>query len=242
MSKKVIIYGASGAVGQASARLLKANGYDLHLVGLAEDKLSLLAQELDATMTIADLNDPASFDRASSEAGKELAGLIYAVGTINLKSLRRLKEEDFLSDFRLNALGAALAIKASLGALKKNKDTTSSIVLYSSVAVRQGLAMHASLSMSKGAVEGLVRSLAAELAPQVRVNGIAPSLLGDSPLSASILRDEKTIEAMATTHALKRLGTAEDVAQMTSFLISEKSSWMTGQIIGIDGGRSVIQA
>ena len=241
MSGKILIYGGSGAVGSESARLLKERGYDLHLVGSTEEKLKKVADELGASFTVADLNDPDSFKKVSEEAGKELAGLIYAVGTINLKSIRRLTDEDFLDDFKLNALGAARAVQASLGALKKGK-STSSVVLYSSVAVGQGLAMHASLSMCKGAVEGLTRSLAAELAPGIRVNAIAPSLLGDSPLSSGILRDEKTVDSMAKTHALKRLGTAADIAKLTAFLISDDADWVTGQVMGVDGGRSVIQA
>lgn len=241
MSGKVLIYGGSGAVGSASARLLKERGYELHLVGSTKEKLEKISHELGASYTVADLNDPDSFKKISDEAGKELAGLIYAVGTINLKSIRRLSDEDFLHDFKLNALGAVRAVQASLGALKKGK-STSSVVLYSSVAVGQGLAMHASLSMAKGAVEGLVRSLAAELAPSIRVNAIAPSLLGDSSLSSAILRDEKTVESMAKTHALKRLGTAADIAKLTAFLISDDADWVTGQIMGVDGGRSVIQA
>lgn len=240
MNKKVLIYGGSGAVGSQTARLLKEKGYDLHLVGSTEEKLKKISDELKATYTVADLNDTSSFEKVSSEAGKELAGLVYAVGTINLKSIRRLEEEDYMRDFKLNALGAVLAVKESLGALKKNK--SASVVMYSSVAVGQGLSMHSSLSMSKGAVEGLVRSLAAELAPGIRVNGIAPSILGDSTLSADILRDDKTKDSMANTHALKRLGTADDIAKLTAFLISDDSSWITGQIMGVDGGRSVIQA
>lgn len=239
MSGKVLIYGGSGAVGSELARILKAKGYDLHLVGSDKEKLEKIADELAADMTLADVNDPSSFNKVSKEAGKELAGLVYAVGTINLKSIRRLEEEDFLNDFKINAMGAALAVKNSMTALKKGKG---SVVLYSSVAVGQGLSMHASLSMCKGAVEGLVRSLSAELAPNIRVNAIAPSLLEDSSLSSAILKDEKAIENMAATHALKRLGRADDIAKMTAFLISEDSSWVTGQIIGVDGGRSVIQA
>lgn len=239
MSGKVLIYGGSGAVGSASARLLKKMGYDLHLVGSGEDKLRKIAEELGAGMSVADLRDPASFKRVSEEAGKELAGLLYAVGTINLKSLRRLEEADFMDDFRLNALGAVMAVQAAASALKKHQNA--SIVLYSSVAVQQGMAMHASLSMCKGAVEGLVRSLAAELAPQIRVNGIAPSLLQDSDLSSAIIKSPETIEALSKTHVLKRLGKAQDIASFTAFLISDQSDWMTGQIIGVDGGRSVIQ-
>lgn len=238
---KVLIYGASGAVGSESARLLKAKGYDLHLVGATEEKLVKIADELGAPYTLADATDPTSFEKVSQEAGDELVGLVYAVGNINLKSLRRLEEADFLADFQINALGAALAVKHSLNALKKSK-SQSSIVLYSSVAVQQGLSMHASLSMAKGAVEGLTRSLAAELAPNIRVNAIAPSILADSAMSSKILRNEKTIENMENSHALKRLGNAEDIAKATAFLISEDANWMTGQIMGVDGGRSVIQA
>lgn len=240
MSGKVLIYGGSGSVGFASAELLKQRGYDLHLVGSNEAKLKTAAEKLGAEMTVAHVKDSVSFERVAEEAGKELAGLVYAVGNINLKSIRRLNAEDFMEDFRLNVCGAALAVQSSLSALKKHKN--SSVVLYSSVAVQQGLSMHASLSMSKGAVEGLVRSLAAELAPDVRVNGIAPSLLVDSSLSSAILKDEKTIESMAKTHALKRLGSANDIASLTAFLVSQEASWITGQIMGVDGGRSVIQA
>lgn len=228
-------------MGSESAKLLKDKGYDLHLVGSNKEKLEEIANSLNASFSVADLRDSSSFERISEEAGKELAGLIYAVGTINLKSIRRLEEEDFMNDFKLNALGAALAIKSSLNALKKSK-LGSSIVLYSSVAVGQGLSMHASLSMSKGAIEGLTRSLAAELAPNIRVNAIAPSLLTDSTLSSLILKDEKSIENMASSHALKRLGSPKDIARLTSFLISQDSTWITGQVMGVDGGRSVIQA
>ena len=238
MSGKVLIYGGSGAVGSKTARILKEKGYELHLVGSDKEKLEKLANELGAGMTVADVNDPLSFGKVSKEAGKELAGLVYAVGTINLKSIRRLEEEDFLNDFKINAMGAALAVKSSMTALKKGKG---SVLLYSSVAVGQGLSMHASLSMSKGAVEGLVRSLSAELAPSIRVNAVAPSLLEDSTLSSAILKDEKSIENMAATHALKRLGRADDIAKISAFLISDDSSWITGQIMGVDGGRSVIQ-
>lgn len=240
MSGKVLIYGGSGAVGSASARILKDMGFDLHLTGSNREKLERVANELGAGMSVADIRDPESFERVSEEAGKELAGLVYAVGTINLKSIRRLKEDDFMNDFRMNALGAVLAVQAALSALKRHQG--SSVVLYSSVAVKQGMAMHASLSMAKGAVEGLVRSLAAELAPGIRVNGIAPSLLQNSELSSAILKGQEDIDGIAKIHALKRLGEPEDIANLTAFLISNKADWLTGQIIGADGGRSVIQA
>lgn len=235
---KILIYGGNGAVGSQTARLLKNKGYSLHLVGRNEEKIKVIADELNSSYSVVDLSDFSSFDKVSSEAGKELSGLVYAVGTINLKSIRRLEEDDYINDFKLNALGAALAVKSSLNALKKSK--SSSVVMYSSVAVKQGLSMHASLSMSKGAVEGLVRSLAAELSPGIRVNAVAPSLLEDSDLSSNIVKDEKLRENMAKTHALKRLGSADDIAKLSAFLISKDSDWITGQVIGVDGGKSVI--
>ena len=238
MKGKVLIYGGSGAVGSETARILKSKGYDLHLVGSNKEKLEIVARELNASMSVADVLDVKSFERVSQEAGDELVGLIYAVGTINLKSLKRLEEQDFINDFQINALGAALAIKSSMSALRKGEG---SVVLFSSVAVGQGLPLHSSLSMSKGAVEGLVRSLSAELAPYVRVNGIAPSIFTDSELSSPLLRDQSRIDAMASKHALKKLGNPNDISQLTAFLITKESSWITGQIIGIDGGRSVIQ-
>ncbi len=237
--KKILIYGGNGSVGKAIVSKLHEKGYPLHLVGRNEEELSKFAKEFDASYTIADVTDPESFKRVALETGKELGGLVYAVGTINLKSIRRLEYNDYINDFRINALGAALAIKASLSALKKG-DGQSSIILYSSVAVRRGFPLHASVGMAKGAVEGLVVSLAAELAPSVRVNGIAPSILDKSQLSADLLKSNENREKTSKSHALQRLGTPEDIAAMTLFLLSDESSWMTGQIIGVDGGRSTL--
>lgn len=240
MSGKILIYGGSGAVGSASAQILKGLGYDLHLVGSTEEKLKAVAETLGAGYTVADIRDPQAFKQVAEDAGKALAGLVYAVGSINLKSFRRFEEEDFLTDFRLNALGAALAVQSALPALKKHPGVAS-VVLYSSVAVQQGMTMHASLSMAKGAVEGLVKALAAELAPQIRVNAVAPSLLQESALSSAIIKSPEAVESIAKTHALKRLGKPGDIAELTAFLISDKASWITGQILGVDGGRSAVQ-
>jgi len=237
--KKFLIYGGSGSVGSQVARLLHEKGYKLHLVGTNEEHLSQVAESVGAEYTVADVTDHESIEKVATDAGKELHGLVYAVGTINLKSLRRLTADDFLTDFRINAMGAALAVQSALPALKKG-GAGSSIVLYSSVAARQGFTMHGSIGMAKGAVEGLMVSLAAELAPGIRVNAVAPSLLDESTLSAEILKNPDTRESISSYHALHRLGTPRDIAAMTVFLLSSEASWITGQVMGVDGGRSVI--
>jgi NAD(P)-dependent dehydrogenase (short-subunit alcohol dehydrogenase family) len=233
---KILVYGGSGAIGSTTARVLHSRGYALHLVGRDAAKLDAVAREVDATVTTGDVTDPALFERAANEARGPLDGLLYAVGTINLKSLQRLTEDDFLNDFRVNALGAAMAVRAALPALKQS-DRTASIVLFSSVAVSQGFSFHASMGMAKGAIEGLTVSLAAELAPKIRINAIAPSLVR-TPLAAGILSSEQTVSAIASQHALQRLGTPEDIAALAVYLLSPDAGWMTGQVIGIDGGRS----
>jgi NAD(P)-dependent dehydrogenase (short-subunit alcohol dehydrogenase family) len=146
--------------------------------------------------------------------------------------------DDFLTDFRVNAAGAALAVQASLDALKAGEG--GSVLLFSSVAVSQGFAAHASVSMAKGAVEGLTRALAAELAPKVRVNAIAPSLTA-TPLAASMTASEQMAKAIAGMHAIPRLGSAEDHAALARVLLTDAGGWITGQVIGVDGGRSSLR-
>lgn len=239
MAGKVLIYGGNGGIGAATARALRARGFELHLVGRDAGRLESLADELGASATPADILEDGAIARVTEAAGPALAGLVFAVGTINLKPLARLTAEDFARDFAVNAMGAALAVQAALPALKAH-DGTASVVLFSSVAVQQGFAAHASIGMAKGAVEGLARSLAAELAPDIRVNAVAPSLTR-TPLAAALTGNGRMAEAIAALHPLPRLGEADDVAGLAAFLVSDEAGWITGQVFGVDGGRSSLR-
>lgn len=239
MGAKTLILGATGGIGSETARRLKRAGHNLHLVGRSTEKLAALGQELDATTSVADIEDADALGRAIANAGNTLAGLVYAIGTINLKPLGRLSAGDFERDFRVNALGAALAVQAALPALKACEGT-GSILFFSSVAVGQGFASHASISMAKGAVEGLTRALAAELAPKIRVNAIAPSLTR-TPLSAGLTAQPAMAQALGQMHPLGRLGEADDIAALAAFLLSPDAGWITGQIVGVDGGRATLR-
>ncbi|WP_300464065.1 SDR family oxidoreductase [Desulfobacula sp.] len=239
MKPTIIIYGASGAIGSATAKILFDKGFRIHLVGRNPEKLADLASDLNAGITIGDVTDQDLFKRVNDDAGSEIGGIVYAVGTINLGSIRKFRQTDFLLDFKVNALGAAMAVQSALTKLKKNKHI-SSIVLFSSVAAQRGFSMHTSIAMAKGAVNGLTRSLAAELSPLIRVNAISPSIT-QTPLTEKILSNPSMAEAIKNKHPLNRLGTPEDMAALAAFLISEDAGWITGQIIGVDGGRSTIE-
>ncbi len=238
MSEKILIYGASGGIGSACARILSARGHNVHLAGRNQPAIEALAEELQASFSIGDVSDDGFFETASAATGESLSGLIYAVGSINLKTLGRLKRADFLRDFELNALGAALAVQAAQPALKKSGH--GSVVLFSSIAAAQGFSMHASVGMAKAAVSGLTLSLAAELAPSIRVNAIAPSLT-QTPLAKGLLQSEAVAQSIAALHPIPRLGIAEEMAELAAFLLSAQASWITGQIIGVDGGRSTLR-
>lgn len=170
---------------------------------------------------------------------EKLAGLVYCPGSINLRPFERIKAVDFETDYKLQVIGAIKIIQLVLPKLKKSENA--SIVLFSTVAVQTGLPFHTQVASSKGAVEGLTKALAAELAPTVRVNCIAPSLT-DTPLAAFLLNSEQKKEVNALRHPLKRIGKPEDIANMAAFLLSQKASWITGQILHVDGGMSSLKS
>ncbi|CAN5244173.1 SDR family oxidoreductase [soil metagenome] len=240
MSDTILIYGGSGGIGSAIARELKARGLGVHLVGRDRAKLETVASQIGAGFTVGDVTGGvfAAATQAASQGGA-LKGLVYAVGTINLKPVARLSEDDFLKDFNINAVGAVKAIQAALPHLKQ-AEGTAGIVLFSTVAVAQGFAAHASVAMAKGAIEGLTLALAAELAPRIRVNCIAPSLTR-TPLAAALTGNEAMAKAIAELHPLQRLGEPRDIAPLAALLASDDASWITGQIIGIDCGRSTLR-
>lgn len=167
-----------------------------------------------------------------------LNGIIYCPGSINLKPFERIKAQDFINDYNLQVIGAIKIIQAVLPRLKKAMNA--SITLFSTVAVQNGLAYHSQVAASKGAIEGLTRALAAEYAPSIRVNCIAPSLT-DTPLAAGLLNTDVKREVNAQRHPLKKIGTPDDIASMAAYLISDKAGWITGQIFHVDGGMGTLK-
>lgn len=239
---RVLIYGGTGGIGLATARCLRARGYGLHLAARDAGRLEAAAAELgETTVSAGDVAEEDFFAQATAAAGAELSGLVYAVGTINLRPLGRLTRADAETDFRLNALGAFSAVQTAAGALKAGAGAAGAgVVLFSTVAVAQGFPAHASVAMAKGAVEGLALTLAAEMSPQVRVNVVAPSLTR-TPLAAAITGNATLAQGIAAMHALQRLGEPEDAGRLAAFLVSEEAAWITGQVIGVDGGRSTLR-
>jgi NAD(P)-dependent dehydrogenase (short-subunit alcohol dehydrogenase family) len=174
----------------------------------------------------------------SSLFPETIDSFIYLPGSINLRPFKSLSIESFKEDLEINFIGLIKSLKSVLKNLTASN--SASIVLFSTVAVQRGMPFHSSVSSSKGAIEGLAKSLAAELSPKIRVNVIAPSLV-NTPLANRFLNNDIKIEKSANRHPLKRIGSASDIANLTDYLISDKSSWITGQIIAVDGGLSTIE-
>ena len=233
MSKKYIIFGATGSIGSNLGRQLVNNDQKVHLVSRNTNELQNLANELDSTFTVADVMKDGFVDNIKSDIN-DAKGIAYCIGSIDLKPLRMVNEEDFNKCMKLNLYSAVEIIKNYQECLKKNKG---SVVLFSTIAAQRGFTNHSIIASTKAAVEGLTVSLAAEFAPNIRVNCIAPSLT-KSKIAEPMLKNIAIAEGIAKAHPLKRLGEGKDAASLAKFLISDESDWMTGQIIAVDGGRS----
>ena len=233
MSEKYLIFGATGSVGSSLAEQLKTSGNDIHLVARNEDEVKVIADKLGCSYTVADVLEDGFIEKVKTDID-EIKGIAYCVGSIDLKPLRMVTEVDMNKCMKLNLYSAIEAIKGYQESLKKNKG---SVVLFSTVAAQRGFTNHTIIASAKAAVEGLTVTLAAEFAPNIRVNCIAPSL-SKSKIAEPMLKNPAIAEGIAKAHPLKRLGEGKDSAALAKFLITEESSWITGQIIAVDGGRS----
>ena len=233
MSEKYIVFGATGSIGSSLAEQLVSSGNNVHLVARNKEGLKNISQKLGCTSTVADVLEDGFIDKVKNDIS-EAKGIAYCVGSIDLKPLRMVTEQDFNKCMKLNLYSAVETIKGYQESLKKNRG---SVVLFSTVAAQRGFTNHAIIASAKAAVEGLTVSLAAEFAPNIRVNCIAPSLTF-SKIAEPMLKNKALADGIAKAHPLKRLGEGKDSASLAKFLITEDSSWVTGQIIAVDGGRS----
>ena len=234
MSGKFLIFGATGSIGSSLAKQLKNAGIsNVHLIARNENEVKDISTNLGFSYSVADVLKDGFVENIKKDID-EVCGIAYCVGSIDLKPLRMATEQDFNKCMKLNLYSAIDAIKGFQESLKKNKG---SVVLFSTVAAQRGFTNHSIIASAKAAVEGLTVSLAAEFAPNIRVNCVAPSLT-ISKIAQPMLKNKALAEGIAKAHPLKRLGEGKDSAALAKFLLTEDSSWVTGQIIAVDGGRS----
>ncbi len=231
--KKYIIVGGSSGIGLALTQELSIAGNNVIVMSRNNENVKDLTNVIHYRVDVSDSSP------AFPEIIGAINGIVYSPGSITLKPFKNLKPEQFLSDFNINLLGAVKVISRYFENL--NEAGNGSIVLYSTVAVQTGMNYHASIAAAKGAVEGLTRSLAAEFAPSIRVNCIAPSLT-NTPLAERLLNSDAKKSAAAERHPLKKIVSAEDIASLTAFLLLDKTAFITGQIIKADGGLSSIHS
>ena len=224
MKKNILIIGGSSGIGLQIVKKLNEE-HNVFVANRTNESLSGLNHQYIKVDVSKETLDPSGLPDS-------LDGLVYCPGSINLRPFRGLKPETFIEDFNLNVMGAVRSINAVLKNL--NNSSQASIVLFSTVAVQIGMPFHSSVAVSKGAIEGLTRSLAAELAPKISVNAIAPSLV-NTPLAEKFLNSESKMERAVERHPLKKVGSADEIANFAIHLLFN-SSWMTGQILGVDGG------
>lgn len=230
--KNIVVIGCGQGIGFATATILSEHHHVIGISRTENPEVQNVNIEFHQMDILSGNLDEITFPEV-------VDGLVYAPGSINLKPFNRLSPDDFRNDFEINVLGAVKTIQKLLPNLKKSE--TASVVLFSSVASKLGMPFHASISASKSAVEGLTKSLAGELSAQkIRVNCIAPSLT-DTNLASQLLSTPEKREASGKRHPLQRVGTADEMAKMAEFLLSDHASWITGQIIGIDGGMGSVK-
>ena len=237
MNKKILIYGGTGAIGSAIAKKLKLENYEPILISRNEDELKKISNNIKCEYRVCDILETSQIAKIADEFKDGTFGIAYCIGSINLKPLRLSNDDEFIESFKINTLGAINAIKLSYESLKNNNG---SILLFSTIAVKQGFVNHSIVSSSKGAIEGLNLSLAAEFSPNIRVNCIAPSLT-DSKMSQKFIKNDTIRKAIEDMHPLPKLGVGDDFAEIATFLLSDKNKWVTGQIFHIDGGRSTLR-
>jgi len=233
MSEKYLIVGATGSIGSSLAAQLYESGKEVHLVGRDENQTKSLSEKLNSDYSIVDVLDDGFVDKIKANID-DVKGIAYCVGSIDLKPLKLASESDFNKCMKLNLYSAIDLIKGYQDSLKKN---SGSIVLFSTVAAQRGFTNHSIIASTKAAVEGLTVSLAAEFAPNIRVNCVALSLT-NSKIAQPLLKNSALAQGIAKAHPLKRIGEGKDGAALAKFLVTEESSWVTGQVIAVDGGRS----
>ncbi len=233
MSEKYLIVGATGSIGSSLATQLYESGKEVHLVGRDENQTKSLSEKLNSAYSIVDVLDDGFVDKIKTNID-DVKGIAYCVGSIDLKPLKMASESDFNKCMKLNLYSAIDLIKGYQDSLKKNYG---SIVLFSTVAAQRGFTNHSIIASAKAAVEGLTVSLAAEFAPNIRVNCVALSLT-NSKIAQPLLKNSALAQGIAKAHPLKRIGEGKDGAALAKFLVTDESSWVTGQVIAVDGGRS----
>ena len=228
MEKNILLIGGSTGIGlEIANQLVKEN--NVIVASRNKGKLNDDIKHLEFDVlkdNIEDLDLP-----------EKIHGLVYCPGSINLKPFKMLKHKDFEEEMNLNFLSLIKVVQGVMPKLKEAENA--SLVFFSTVAVKVGMPFHTSVAAAKGAIEGFAKSLAAEYAPSLRINVIAPSLT-DTPLAEKLLSNDSKKEKMSERHPLKRVGNAKDIANAATFLLSDENSWITGQIIGVDGGLSTL--
>lgn len=237
MEKNYFIVGASSGIGKKTAEFLAKSGHKVYGTYHNAPLENLLPEVHYFPLDVYD--DTQLESSLSQEIPKQLDGLVYCPGSIQLKPFHRFTSSDFITDYKLQVVGAVRILQLILPHLKASSQA--SVVLFSTIAVQTGLPFHSLVSSTKGALEGLTRALAAEFAPTIRVNCIAPSLT-DTPLASSLLNTDQKKLNNAERHPLKRIGNPEDIAYLVEYLLSQKASWITGQIFKVDGGISTLKS